>query len=429
MRGLWKLKGCLHLNYKDERSKEQYYAYTELIENKSQEERNRLFKTWHPLLKRKEISLTCTCNFIKKIDMTISYSEDTGNYHLRTFSNQKEWHVEGCNYFGGSYTSGNGYSSNWREDEHKNIHINLNPSHYKNKKIRQNVSSSNSCDSGSSAGTPGVTQNKLSIYELIRKILTKSWDDYIFFNVFKGTYPYPDLKIIYKQVIEKTSKKLFISNSLTLNDIMYKKGKPGSIYFVERANQFKYHVFYLLEYIRHEQKVNGISMVYARNPLDNTEIEFTVESEAINKAFDSIRVNQGPYIIGGFIKSIGSGKPPQIISTAIVPINSKGVVIESSYERYLYDQICRERRLVQRIYDTKYHPKWNGIKPDGLFIDTQPPTVIEVFGMSESQVGYHEDRRIKIEHFSNLKAAYDFWYWDAFKTNIIPEFPVHQNRK
>lgn len=49
--------------------------------------------------------------------------------------------------------------------------------------------------------------------------------------------------------------------------------------------------------------------------------------------------------------------------------------------------------------------------------------------MSESQVGYHEDREMKIEHFSNLKPAYDFWHWDAFKTSIIPKFPTPQNGK
>lgn len=80
-----------------------------------------------------------------------------------------------------------------------------------------------------------------------------------------------------------------------------------------------------------------------RNPLDETEIQFSVEDEMIKKAFNSIRVNQGPYIIGGFVKSIGSRKTPQIVSVAVVPINTNGVVIESSYERQLYDQICKEK--------------------------------------------------------------------------------------
>lgn len=128
--------GYLHLSYKNKRSKEPYYAYAGLMENKSQEERNLLFKSWYQLLER-EILLTCTCNPVKKVDMTISFSQDTGNYHLRTFPKQKEQHVEGCDYFGGSYTSINGYLSNWKEDENKNIKVNLNSRDYKNKETKE----------------------------------------------------------------------------------------------------------------------------------------------------------------------------------------------------------------------------------------------------------------------------------------------------
>lgn len=41
--------------------------------------------------------------------------------------------------------------------------------------------------------------------------------------------------------------------------------------------------------------------------------------------------------------------------------------------------------------------------------------------MSESNVNYHEERKIKIDHFSKLSPKFDFWYWDAFKKAQIKE--------
>ena len=78
----------------------------------------------------------------------------------------------------------------------------------------------------------------------------------------------------------------------------------------------------------------------------------------------------------------------------------------------------------------RYHPKWDGLVPDGLLIDTKPPTIIEVFGMSESNVEYHLHRDYKIKHFTSLKPSYDFWYWDAFKkdlTTSLKHIEKHNN--
>ncbi|MBU5217645.1 hypothetical protein KQI67_13090 [Bacillus albus] len=141
----------------------------------------------------------------------------------------------------------------------------------------------------------------------------------------------------------------------------------------------------------------------------------------------SNRVSNGPTVITGFVSQKGF-KQYRIMSLGILSINTYGVVVESSHERELYDRICQEKRLVKRTYDSKYHPhSWLGLKPDGLFIDTEIPTIIEVFGMSENMDSYHTERDFKLKHFSSLEPNYSFWYWDAYKGDTIPKFPPIKN--
>ncbi|MDQ0862076.1 hypothetical protein [Bacillus sp. V2I10] len=110
-------------------------------------------------------------------------------------------------------------------------------------------------------------------------------------------------------------------------------------------------------------------------------MKFSVNKNHWGKVNESLNVSSRPYIVGGFVKSVGKGRPPKFISIGILPINKYGVPIESSFERKLYDILCENKRLVQRPIDTKFYPLWNGLLPDGLLKDTEIPTIIEVFGM------------------------------------------------
>ncbi|QLG39952.1 MULTISPECIES: hypothetical protein [unclassified Paenibacillus] len=107
----------------------------------------------------------------------------------------------------------------------------------------------------------------------------------------------------------------------------------------------------------------------------------------------------------------GYEKPVEFRSMTSIPISSHGVVVDSSYERDIYNEChCQQRQIIRPPYNLKYYPTWNGMLPDGLFLDTSPETIVEIFGMSE----YHERKLQKTAHFTQLKGfkkkPYSFWY-------------------
>jgi hypothetical protein len=392
------------------------------METMPEPQRQSLLKKWHQ--QKNEIALVCTCNPPHKISMTVAYYEEFDKFSLRTYPSQKHLHSKWCFFYGGTYNKKNNHESSWKEMDNGNISVKLfekdfkNQKHQKNEdvqktKIHQNLSSSLH-DSGTSKG-------KLTLYEFSRRLLIKSWDDFIFF---KGRNHYPTLVDVYDQLVRYTIKKVMINRVVSLDQLMYFKGKVGKIYIIEKQHNFKFFPYFLLKYVKHENKDKNVAQLFLQNPLTSEEVVFDVDRILIEECFKKTIVKDGPYMIGGFVRSGGYEKNPIVHQIAVIPINEHGVVVESSYERRFYDKVCEEKRLVQRIYDTKYHPKWNGIKPDGLFIDTSPHTVVEIFGISESMEYYHEARKLKIEHFSRLQPHYAFWYWDAYKRNDIPAFPL-----
>ncbi len=89
----------------------------------------------------------------------------------------------------------------------------------------------------------------------------------------------------------------------------------------------------------------------------------------------------------------------------------------------IYSALNTDWYKVPLELDSKFHPQWNGLIPDGLFKDTEKPTIVEVFGMSESDKEYHLHRQYKIELFKEL-SNYDFWFWDAFNESPLPSLPL-----
>ncbi|MGG0360266.1 DUF1173 family protein [Bacillus tropicus] len=363
----------------------------------------------------------CTCNPKYPVEMAIGHKK---NYYLQTFPGQKNNHMEGCIFYGNSSIKPNDYRTGWNEDEDGDIIVELESSTYKESKQEGTPSAS----TGNTTESTAIKKQKLSIRELAKKLLLNAWDQYIHIE---GHKTYPTLPIIFKQLVDYQASKTYLNKKKTvsLKSIMYKGGKVGSIYHILDKMKEKTGVFFLLEYVSHEKINEDISSITGRFPsekADNT-VSFIVKNKMLESAQLSNRVSNGPTVITGFVSQKGF-KQYHIMSLGILSINTYGVVVESSHERELYDRICQEQRLVKRTYDPKYHPhSWLGLKPDGLFIDTEIPTIIEVFGMSENMDSYHIERDFKLKHFSSLEPNYSFWYWDAYKGDTIPKFPPINN--
>nr|WP_088328043.1 DUF1173 family protein [Bacillus cereus] len=363
----------------------------------------------------------CTCNPNKPVEMTIGHKK---NYYLQTFRGQKSNHREGCIFYGKGSINPSDYKTGWNEEENGDIIVELESSAYKEKNQEETTSTS----TGSRSESTAIKKHKLTIREVTKKLLLNAWDQYMH-N--KGSKKYPNLSIIFEQFVNYQANKTYLNKQKTssLKSIMYKGGKIESIYHIQRKMKEKTGVFFLLKYQSLEKINENTSKITGIYPKGSKEsiVSFTVDNKMLKNAQLSNRVLDGPALITGFVSQKVFNQY-HVISLAILPINTYGVVVESSYERELYDRICQEKRLVKRMYNTKYHPhSWHGMKPDGLFIDTEIPTIIEVFGMSENMVSYHEERAFKLEHFNSLNPNYKFWYWDAFDGDAIPKFPPIKN--
>lgn len=359
----------------------------------------------------------CTCNPKTPVEMSIGHKK---NYYLQTFPGQKNNHLEGCIFYGNGSIKPNDYKTGWNEDENGDIIVELESSTYKENQQEGTTSTSTSSTIESTA----IKQHKLSIRELAKKLLLNAWDQYMHNE---GHKKYPNLPIIFEQFVEYQASKTYLNKTKTvsLKSIMYKGGKIGSIHHLLKGMKEKTGVFFILEYVSHEKISEDISKITGRFPsnrADNT-ITFTVRNKVLENAKLSNRVSDGPTVITGFVIQKGFNQY-HVLSLGILPINTYGVVVESSYERDLYDRICQEKRLVKRMYNTKYHShSWHGLQPDGMFIDTDIPTIIEVFGMSENIESYHVERDFKLKHFSSLEPKFSFWHWDAYKGENMPMFP------
>ncbi|MFD1607247.1 hypothetical protein [Oceanobacillus luteolus] len=269
----------------------------------------------------------------------------------------------------------------------------------------------------------GLRSNKLSTHQLIKIIVAESWNTYVHFD---GEEQYPNMKRIFEQIYNYTLLKYYIATKISLKNSLFYKGKIGRIFYLEQELGTKtqpFVIFQLKSFNLTEEDTYDINMI---NPISGDTYTFTAKRDVVERSKQKNRVDSDYCIVGGFVKSSGKGKNPEFISLGVLPVNQNGVVIESSYEKKLYDLLCEKKRLFQRPINAKYHPKWDGLVPDGLLIDTQPHTIIEVFGMSEDHIDYHLHREYKIKHYESIVDSYRLWYWDAFKDSNIPTLPLQR---
>lgn len=403
----------LEVNKEDEK---QFFSYETLFELFDEEKSQGILKNWY----ENKYKLVCTCSNKHKIDMVVRHGTkgNSDKYILATSKKQKMNHSDICNYSGGQYSSL--YSSNWIENEDKTISINLLKNDYMvSKEIHSAVDGKDKdkkyCNINEDIS---VNKDKLTIYALGKRLLIQSWDELI---LFKGKKKYPNIKDLMNKV-HSLSKRIKLSKKLTLFDIFYISGSLGRTYYIEK--DCKRYTYIMMVFKETEVIDSDFVKVSLLNPLNNSIINIKAKKSDMHSAINSTNVKDGPYIVAGFIMNQGYDQTPLFKNFALIPINDFGVVIESSYERTLYNMLCKEKRLVQRLYDTKYHPKFEGMLPDGLLLDTTPKTILEVFGMSESDERYHLRKEQKTKHFSTLRETYFLWIWNAYLNETIPVLPA-----
>lgn len=404
------------------------YSYDVIFGEMTEDGRQILYEKFHEQYNDLEITLRCRCNPDAIIDMVPVKGETS--FYIRTQQGKKNLHVPGCNFEGGHKSN---YHANWQEDNSTGkIRVRFRDSFVVEKPERNPESGGEEIRDSLPFQERRNTYNRITLYAFFMRLLLDVWNvkmrGYTKALNDGKTSPYPNLKGLYKSIELHWAEKIVFGKDHYLKRVLYagKGDIAKAAYSAKKQHNLCLMALLLLE----ESRVVSETHIFLSglHLSSNIRVEILCEKFRWEDALSSLSGIEGPYLIGGWVTDTGYGQPAEFRSLAVIPISSNGVVVDSSYEREFYNECHREKRHIIRPYNLKYYPSWSGMLPDGLFLDTSPETIIEIFGMSENHEDYHERKNQKITHFSKLmvssrKKPFAFWYWEAFGDQSMPGLP------
>ncbi|WP_242224140.1 hypothetical protein [Bacillus cereus group sp. BfR-BA-01380] len=157
-------------------------SYEWLLDELPEEQKDRLLGSWKKRKVDGELELICSCTNKIKIQMNVREFR-TNSFTLCTYPNQKHLHTETCNFFGSEYKAKNPYISNWREKEDGTIRVSLNFPNMDDKEANKGPikdSQTGSHQTEDKKDNPSIkkrtSRDYLTVFELSRKLLVRSWD-------------------------------------------------------------------------------------------------------------------------------------------------------------------------------------------------------------------------------------------------------------
>jgi len=106
-----------------------------------------------------------------------------------------------------------------------------------------------------------------------------------------------------------------------------------------------------------------------------------------------------------------------IVEISAMGVNEKFIPFDSSYEHHVLDKLIKENRcFVKPLRHQKEKSKYH---PDFILLDTEPNTIMEVFGMMNNEE-YAEHAMSKVAFYKDKD--FQTWIWDTSITKEIPVF-------
>ncbi|MGF7035359.1 hypothetical protein J2T17_006367 [Paenibacillus mucilaginosus] len=401
------------------------HSYDVIYEELSDEGKNLIFERFYALYQKNEVILRCRCNPNASIEMVPVKVEDT--HYIRTIRGKKGLHQPGCNFEGGQQSN---YYANWQEDpDTGKIRVRFGDSYVVDPPKKPDLDpNGEERDGPPRFGTN--TYNRITLYAFFMRLMLDAW------NVSMRNYydasrkgrevPYPNLHSVYKSIQDYWAKKIIFGKHELKTVLFWGRGDIAQAAYAIQ-NDLNLSLMVLMKYV--EQKDLSDTTIEVKCQHMSSGKMFTLHCERSKwlNALDSLSGIGGPLLVGGWVNNTGYGRLVKFRSLALIPVSSNGVVIDSSYEREFYDRCHADLRQIVRPYNLKFFPSWQGMLPDGLFLDTPKKTIVEIFGMSENQNEYHQRKEQKIAHFSTLheakKKPFSFWYWEPYKGDPMPDLP------
>lgn len=396
-------------------NRSEYYSYDVLYNEMDDKTRNDLFEAWYSLYQSNTIRLFCLCNPEKKIEMVLSKRDK--KIHIRSKQDMKQHHTPGCNFEG---TSIGTYHQNWERADDGTIHIRFEDSFT----IKDNPSTQPSTNLSPEQRRMN-TYNRITLLAFFKRLLMDSWNISIYNYKHKKLRYYPSLKNVYSYFSTTMAGKMCFGKNHTIKDVLFDGKSYLGTAAIQLAKYKQLKLMIMLELVSATLE-NNTYTIRGKHLTTNKPFTVVCDKEKWEEALKDVRGIDGPQILGAWVTKTSS-QITEISTLALIPISSHGVPIESSYERTFYNHCHYNNRLIIRPYELKYFPSWQGMLPDGLLIDTEMETIVEIFGMSENQIEYHERKRHKESHFKTLKdypnKKYDLWIWNAYKGQQMSDLP------
>jgi len=94
---------------------------------------------------------------------------------------------------------------------------------------------------------------------------------------------------------------------------------------------------------------------------------------------------------------------------ALMRVTERGIPVDSSYEDTMESKLASEDRAFEK--PLRFDADEAEVLPDFILLDTDPETVIEVFGMNTPEYATRRDAKLAYYQANQSKVA--LWIWDA----------------
>lgn len=360
-----------------------------------------------------DISLCCDCND-EQIELKVGKREDTYYIH-NAKQGYRDKHNPKCPRH--SYYSGNSeYDTGWKQDE-DNFTATLDSDIFNTGREEEpGVEAPPRPYAPRAKGyvNPTTQKGEVTLLGLVTKLNLIAWERC------SRNGNLPDSLEEFLRKVFGTMKKIKLTNKRveSLQEINHGTIKTADIK-VKKTFVF---VYMRLLKVENDPYNESRVLIYCRNSFGDDK-KFYYDKAKFHEVYDNVRfedLTKQIVFVGGFVyKATDKSSILTFSSMCMFVVNKLGLYCESSYELETYNKLCENKRLFYKPYSSM--PEYGDLKPDIIFLDTNKPTIGEVFGFNSPE--YLTDRERKLQLAEDLKESYGFWKWDAFNNETIPEFP------
>lgn len=365
---------------------------------------------------KRHIQITCCCS--NHVPMKVS---NTKHPYLYPATRNKP-HAIDC-VRNPSYTPSAEYEKAWKYDEEKGLYVVQieKPFPYKQSK-KEGEGEKKEGKIYREVQIGGKKKGEVTIFGLSSKLNMMAWQ-----NIVEGKKRLPEGIQDVMNHMWGASRQIQLSTKQdTLQNIYYETYMMKDGHSISKMEPKKDFLFVSMLYqpqfrddMEKSMEMVGkktYDVIYGKSAVWSNEVGFYVEDiDAFDEAIKK-EPHSDTYLLMGFAYRASSyhHKKLTLGHYCLVPISKDGLFVESTYEKEIYENLYKEKRLFLKPYYTL--EGYSDFIPDYVLIDTKKQVIGEIFGV-ENNPKYDERKKEKFEHIKKreFKERYYFTYHNMKK--------------